>query len=177
MTPPSPYRKRVVTFATLRTAVPFVTVATLWLAARGVAGWAATTLSGKASDTVLPLVPLPASLATGPLLAGFPIGNVQPVCASWRTPAVMLVSWTGEGGQITGSLFLCRFGPSCSHLMSCCRILQPHQSSPRTRRCGRRCRTPRLCSMFPSLTGSKLMLTRFGVLVLVVSEIRLPSLS
>ena len=38
MTPPSPYRKRVVTFTTLQ-AVPFVTVTILWLAVRGLAGW------------------------------------------------------------------------------------------------------------------------------------------
>ena len=39
MTPPSPYRERVVARATLQTAVPFVTVMTLWLAARGLVGW------------------------------------------------------------------------------------------------------------------------------------------
>ena len=39
MTPPSPYRERVVHGATLQSAVPFVTITTLWLAARGVVGW------------------------------------------------------------------------------------------------------------------------------------------
>ena len=39
MAPPSPYRERVVIPATLQTAVSFVTVATLWLAARGLVGW------------------------------------------------------------------------------------------------------------------------------------------
>ena len=39
MTPPSPYRERVVRLATLQTAVSFVTVTTLWLAARGSVGW------------------------------------------------------------------------------------------------------------------------------------------
>ena len=39
MTPPSPYRERVVIRATLQTAVSFVTVTTLWLAARGSVGW------------------------------------------------------------------------------------------------------------------------------------------
>ena len=38
MTPPSPYRERVVYRSTLQTAVSFVTVTTLWLAARGVVG-------------------------------------------------------------------------------------------------------------------------------------------
>ena len=38
MTPPSPYRKRVVGGATLQSAVSFVTVTTLWLAARGSVG-------------------------------------------------------------------------------------------------------------------------------------------
>ena len=37
--PPSPYRRRVVSVATLQSAVPFVTITTLWLAARGVVGW------------------------------------------------------------------------------------------------------------------------------------------
>ena len=39
MTPPSPYRERVVHGATLQSAVPFVTITALWLAARGVVGW------------------------------------------------------------------------------------------------------------------------------------------
>ena len=39
MTPPSPYRERVVVLATLQLAVSFVTVTTLWLAARGSVGW------------------------------------------------------------------------------------------------------------------------------------------
>ena len=39
MTPPSPYRERVVRGATLQSAVPFVTITALWLAARGVVGW------------------------------------------------------------------------------------------------------------------------------------------
>ena len=39
VTPPSPYRQRVVRGATLQTAVSFVTVTTLWLAARGLVGW------------------------------------------------------------------------------------------------------------------------------------------
>ena len=38
MTPPSPYRERVVHGATLQSAVPFVTITTLWLAARGSVG-------------------------------------------------------------------------------------------------------------------------------------------
>ena len=38
-TPPSPYRERVVHGATLQSAVPFVTITALWLAARGVVGW------------------------------------------------------------------------------------------------------------------------------------------
>ena len=37
--PPSPYRRRVVSVATLQSAVPFVTITALWLAARGVVGW------------------------------------------------------------------------------------------------------------------------------------------
>ena len=39
MTPPSPYRERVVGDSTLQTAVSFVTVTTFWLAARGPVGW------------------------------------------------------------------------------------------------------------------------------------------
>ena len=39
MTPPSPYRERVVGLATLQSAVSCVTVTTLWLAARGSVGW------------------------------------------------------------------------------------------------------------------------------------------
>ena len=38
MTPPSPYREQVVLHATLQSAVPFVTITTLWLAAHGLAG-------------------------------------------------------------------------------------------------------------------------------------------
>ena len=38
MTPPSPYRERVVHGATLQSAVPFVTITALWLAARGSVG-------------------------------------------------------------------------------------------------------------------------------------------
>ena len=39
MTPPSPYRERVVHGAPLQSAVPFVTITALWLAARGLVGW------------------------------------------------------------------------------------------------------------------------------------------
>ena len=39
MTSPSPCRERVVACTTLQTAVSFVTVTTLWLAAHGPAGW------------------------------------------------------------------------------------------------------------------------------------------
>ena len=39
MTPPSPYRERVVDDATLQSAVPFVTVTAFWLAVRGSVGW------------------------------------------------------------------------------------------------------------------------------------------
>ena len=39
MTPPSPYRERVVNASTLQSAVSCVTVTALWLAARGVVGW------------------------------------------------------------------------------------------------------------------------------------------
>ena len=38
MTPPSPYREQVVLHSTLQSAVPFVTITTLWLAAHGLAG-------------------------------------------------------------------------------------------------------------------------------------------
>ena len=38
MTPPSPYLERVVLHATLQSAVPFVTITTLWLAAHALAG-------------------------------------------------------------------------------------------------------------------------------------------
>ena len=47
MTPPSPYRERVVHGATLQSAVPFVTITALWLAARGVSRVPAATLSGR----------------------------------------------------------------------------------------------------------------------------------
>ena len=39
MTPPSPYRERVVGGSTLQSAVSCVTMTTLWLAARGSVGW------------------------------------------------------------------------------------------------------------------------------------------
>ena len=39
MTPPSPYRERVVHHATLQSTVSFVTITTLWLAAHGSVGW------------------------------------------------------------------------------------------------------------------------------------------
>ena len=38
MTPPSPYRERLVSASTLRSAVPFVTLTAFWLAAHGVVG-------------------------------------------------------------------------------------------------------------------------------------------
>ena len=79
MTPPSPYRERVVRGATLQSAVPFVTITALWLAARGVVGWPPPHCLGKASDTTPPLALAPASLATGLLLAGFHTWNVQPM--------------------------------------------------------------------------------------------------
>ena len=77
MTPPSPYHKRVVACATLQTAVSFVTVTALWLAARGSVGWPPPHCRegfrhGSASG-------LRACFPSHrPLLAGFHIGNTQP---------------------------------------------------------------------------------------------------
>ncbi len=77
MTPPSPYRKRVVACATLQTAVSFVTVTALWLAARGSVGWPPPHCRegfrhGSASG------PRACFPSHRPLLAGFHIGNIQP---------------------------------------------------------------------------------------------------
>ena len=83
MTPPSPYRERVVVLATLQSAVSFVTVTTLWLAARGSVGWPPPHCRegfrhGSASG------PRACSPSHGPLLPGSTPGTFN-LCASWRT--------------------------------------------------------------------------------------------
>ena len=42
------------------------------------------------------LVPMPASLTTGPLLAGSPIV----ICSPNSGPTQVLEGWAGEGGQV-----------------------------------------------------------------------------
>ena len=78
MTPPSPYRERVVHGATLQSAVPFVTITALWLAARGVVRVAAATLSGRL-QTRSASGPRACFLATGYSWAGFHTWNIQPM--------------------------------------------------------------------------------------------------
>ena len=97
MTPPSPCRKRVVTFTTLSNSSSFRDRNDTLASSARPGRVAATTLSGRLQTRFCLWSPCLLPWPPAHSWPGSPSGTFN-LCASWRTPAVMIVSWASEKG-------------------------------------------------------------------------------